>query len=47
MTGPYPQSSGPNPSATAHAIAARADLDAREATIALGMISQIEWALRR
>jgi TrmH family RNA methyltransferase len=29
------------------AIAARADLDAREATILLGVISQIEWALRR
>jgi TrmH family RNA methyltransferase len=29
------------------AIASRADLDAREATIALGIISQIEWALRR
>ena len=29
------------------AIAGRADLDAREATILLGMISQIEWALGR
>lgn len=29
------------------AIAARADLDEREATIALGIISQVEWALRR
>ena len=29
------------------AIAARADLDAREATIALGIISQVEWALKR
>jgi TrmH family RNA methyltransferase len=29
------------------AIAARADLDAREATILLGIISQIEWALKR
>lgn len=29
------------------AIAARADLDAREATIALGIISQMEWALRK
>ncbi len=29
------------------AIAARADLDAREATILLGIISQIEWALGR
>jgi len=29
------------------AIAARADLDAREATIVLGIISQVEWALRR
>jgi TrmH family RNA methyltransferase len=28
------------------AIAARADLDAREATIALGIISQVEWALK-
>jgi tRNA/rRNA methyltransferase len=29
------------------AILARADLDEREATIALGVIRQIEWALRR
>ena len=29
------------------AIASRAELDAREATILLGIISQIEWALRR
>src|SRR5262249_35372749 len=29
------------------AIAARADLDVREATILLGIISQLEWALRR
>lgn len=29
------------------AIVARADLDEREATILLGMISQMEWALRR
>jgi tRNA/rRNA methyltransferase len=29
------------------AIAARADLDAREVTIMMGMIRQIEWALRR
>src|SRR5262245_31040312 len=29
------------------AILARADLDAREATILLGMVSQIEWALGR
>jgi tRNA/rRNA methyltransferase len=29
------------------AIAARADLDEREATIALGIISQVEWALRK
>jgi len=29
------------------AIASRADLDAREATIALGVVSQIEWALSR
>ena len=28
------------------AIAARADLDAREATIALGIITQVEWALK-
>jgi len=28
------------------AILARADLDEREATIALGMIRQIEWKLR-
>ena len=29
------------------AIVARAELDAREATIVLGMIRQIEWAIRR
>jgi tRNA/rRNA methyltransferase len=29
------------------AIAARAELDAREATIVLGIIRQIEWAVRR
>ena len=29
------------------AIVARAELDAREATIALGILRQVEWALRR
>ena len=29
------------------AIASRADLDTREATILLGIISQMEWAVRR